>query len=77
MTREGYGGRGSLDNDPLNMLGGLIDYDIAPDGAELRTCGNPRCGEVFLSRQDGDLYCSESCDIDSNPRYKARGMRKV
>jgi hypothetical protein len=65
---EGYGGRAGNDsNRDAWALSGLLHDDgpITCSGV-IQACANPKCNERFLSRQDGDDYCSEACDLDAN-----------
>lgn len=71
MRIEGNGGPiGSATND-TSVLDGVCTTDADPKVKGVRRfCANPRCNNTFLSRQEGDLYCSEACDINANPQYR-------
>lgn len=71
LNSEGTGGR-VIDNgdwNPDDILAGLLTKDkskLLP----YQDCANPRCRKSFQPRADGDIYCSEACDLDNNPQWK-------
>lgn len=73
MKSEGYGGRGG--NHTMSngqMLDGVLSTcKERPAGVRWRKCQSTRCKRWFKSRQDGDYYCSERCDIDMHPSFQA------
>lgn len=68
---EGYGGRAG--NEQIweweALLAGVLSDD-RPDPMPRQPCANPRCKKEFQPRADGDIYCSEACDLDNNPQFK-------
>jgi hypothetical protein len=70
MIKEGTGGRiyPWPDRRQLEGLLSTNKFTIRLGGYR---CANPRCERVFNPRAEGDLYCSESCDLDANPNLKA------
>lgn len=75
MKSEGYGGRvpTSATGNEADVLNGVLSTDeVTPSGTHKRECANQRCKKIFTSRQDGDSYCSQACEFDDNPNYKAR-----
>lgn len=73
-SAEGYGGRSSRSQewDSARLLAGVLTSDAYPKAETLpeQECANPRCGKLFYPRAEGDIYCSELCDVDNNPQYK-------
>jgi hypothetical protein len=68
---EGYGGRAGNDsNQDCWALSGLLPDEPLDWSGTLKHCSNVKCSKRYLSRQDGDDYCSEACDLDAN-----RGLR--
>ena len=73
MQVEGSGGR----RYPADLNYRVL-YGVLTDGSEFKItlgwgrCANPRCDRLFHPRADGDLYCTELCDLDANPNLKSR-----
>lgn len=75
MKSDGYGGRirTSATGNEADVLKGVLSTDKeTPAGTHRRVCANPKCENLFTARQDGDSYCSQACDFDDNPNFKAR-----
>ena len=74
MKADGYGGRTptSATGNEADVLIGVLGSEVIAAGSRKRVCANPRCEEIFTARQDGDNYCSQACDFDDNPNFKAR-----
>jgi hypothetical protein len=70
MRTEGTGGRGNAHIEDAHLLDGVTGTNEIPAGLHRRKCVNLRCKRLFWSRQDGDIYCSEQCDLDVHPEYK-------
>ncbi len=70
---EGWGGRagGHQPGEALKQLAGVLSKD-KPDPMPSQHCANPRCNRIYRPRADGDIYCSEACDLDNNPQYKGQ-----
>ena len=71
MKAEGYGGSVSARFDD-SVIDGVRSEDERPAGVRRRDCASDFCDRSFLSRQDGDRYCCEQCDIDMHPEYDTR-----
>jgi len=69
MRIEGYGGRPGFATNDLSVLNGLL-FDGVSTVMEERRCANSKCGRYFKPRADGDDYCSEPCEFDSNPKFR-------
>jgi hypothetical protein len=70
MKKEGNGGRGNGQIDNPHLLDGVLAEDEIPAGLHHRRCASRFCGKFFWSRQDGDNYCCEQCDLDEHPQYR-------
>ncbi len=73
MKTEGSGGRGGyLERFDGGVLEGVLADGKRPEPLPLQKCANPKCGNQFRPRAEGDLYCKEACDLDANPRFRGR-----
>jgi hypothetical protein len=71
---EGTGGPIGYADDPDLLNGVLTTDDYEKPAGRRAVCANPKCGKPFWSRGEGDIFCSEACDLDANKHY--RGGRK-
>jgi|SoimicMinimDraft_14_1059742.scaffolds.fasta_scaffold01520_2 hypothetical protein len=72
MQIDGYGGRiGSATSD-ISVLNGVLDRSIVSEPLPERKCDNRKCGNWYKPRAEGDLYCSEPCDLDANKQFKPK-----
>lgn len=69
MKIEGYGGRAGNSQFSERVVDGLLSTDELPAGRHERRCANPKCLRTFMSRQDGDNFCSDKCDS----RFRGKG----
>ena len=74
---EGNGGRAGIIEvwHTEQLLSGVLSKD-KPKSLPSQFCANPRCRKTFRPRADGDIYCSEACDLDNNPQYRASGFHQ-
>lgn len=69
MRSEGYGGRAGNNQFSEAVVDGLLSTDEQPAGQMERECKNPKCRSPFLSRQEGDDFCTDKCDA----RFRGKG----
>jgi len=73
MKIEGYGGpilASRNDDDVINGVRCDDEGQALRGDVRWRTCASKFCEREFYSRQDGDYYCCEQCDIDMHPEFK-------
>lgn len=71
MESYGTGGRAG-DGFTVHVLDGVLSEDVHIEPLPTANCANPKCLKLFRPRADGDSYCSQACEFDSNPQYKGR-----
>jgi hypothetical protein len=70
MKSDGYGGRAGNNQFSERVINGLLSTDEKPAGESERQCANPKCRRSFLSRQEGDDFCTDKCDA----RFRGKGQ---